>query len=363
MDTREKIKDYYSKVTTEDGGKMQSSVCSCSTKNMPRAYRKIIRKIDKEIKDHFYGCGSPIPDVLAGQTVLDLGCGTGRDCYLISKLVGEEGHVIGVDMNEDQLAIAKKHQDKMASQWGFKQSNLTFKQGYIEDLQALDIEDESIDIVISNCVINLSPFKEAVFKEIWRVLKPGGELYFSDVFVDRRLPKAISEHPVLQGECLGGALYTEDFRRLMNQVGWLDFRYTNTSKSAINNPKLEAIIGNANFYSRTVRAFKLPALLEDRCENYGQIAIYQGDLPGSEQRFALDDTLTFYRDEPQLVCGNTAAMLEETRFAPYFKILGDRSQHFGSFQPKAWAGEPLTSTSCQATSSASSPTCGGSGCC
>lgn len=141
--------------------------------------KEITKEIPDEIISRFYGCGSPIPRTIEGMTILDLGCGTGLDCYILSKLVGENGKIIGVDMTDSQLEIANKYKEDMAKRFGYKKSNVEFKKGYIEDLESLGIEDETIDVVISNCVINLSPFKEEVFKEIFRVLKRGGELYFA----------------------------------------------------------------------------------------------------------------------------------------------------------------------------------------
>ena len=103
-----------------------------------------------------------------------------------------------------------------------------FRQGYMEDLRALGIDDDSIDVVMSNCVLNLSLDKRAVFGEIFRVLKPGGELFFSDIFSDRRVPERFHSDPILHGECLAGAMYTEDFRRLLRDLGCLDYRVTSS---------------------------------------------------------------------------------------------------------------------------------------
>ena len=332
MHNHENIKEYYSHITKEQEGKMKTGICSCALDGTPAHIQAIRASVDEEIVKRFYGCGSPIPDALEGLTVLDLGCGTGYDVYTISKLVGEEGHVIGVDMNDDQLAIAEKHRTSMAETFGYKKSNVTFKKGYIEDLKSIGIEDESIDIVISNCVINLSPDKESVFKEIFRVLKRGGELYFSDIFADRRLPESLEDDPVLLGECIGGAMYVEDFRRLMRKVGWEDFRYMSTTKAAIDNPEIEKRIGNIGFTSRTVRAMKIPDRMEDICEQYGQFVTYKGGILGSEDAFDLDDHHRFFEGLPASVCGNTCAMIQETRFSKYFDIYGDRSRHFGPFE-------------------------------
>ena len=331
-DLRQEVSDYYSKVTTEDEGKMKTNICACSTENMPKKIRGLRRGLPKEIKSHFYGCGSPIPNVVEGLTILDLGCGTGLDCYILSSLVGENGKVIGVDMTDDQLDIANKYKDEMAEKYGYSQSNVEFKKGYIEDLKSIGIEDDSIDIVISNCVINLSPFKEEVFKEIFRVLKRGGELYFSDIFADRRIPEEISNDEILRGECLGGALYTEDFRRLMEKVSFEDYMTISSSKSSIGNKEIKQLLGNINFYSDTISAFKIPDLIEDKCEDYGQFAKYLGGIENNEHYYDLDTKFRFYKDKAEKVCGNTAAYLTETRYEKYFEVYGDRTNHFGKFE-------------------------------
>jgi arsenite methyltransferase len=211
-----------------------------------------------------------------------------------------------------------------------KNVNVDFKKGYIEDLNTLGIKANSIDVVISNCVINLSPDKHSVFNEIFRVLKPGGELYFSDVFADRRVPDNLKNDPVLCGECLAGAMYIEDFRRMLQIIGCPDYRIVVKAKIDLNNPEIENKVGMINFYSMTIRAFKLDNL-EDICEDYGQVAIYKGSIGGYPHFLDLDDHHRFFTGKPLLVCGNTASMIQNTRFSKHFSIIGDRSIHFGPF--------------------------------
>ncbi|MGH8506328.1 MAG: methyltransferase domain-containing protein, partial [Stenotrophobium sp.] len=162
-----------------------------------------------------------------------------------------------------------------------------------------------------------------------RVLKPGGELYFSDVFADRRLPRELLADPVLVGECLAGAMYVEDFRRVLAQLGIADARICARSPIALEDPAVEAKIGFASFESITWRVFKLD--LEDRCEDYGQVAYYLGTMPEHPHEFALDDHHLFRTGRPLPVCGNTADMLGTTRYAPYFRISGDKRVHYGLF--------------------------------
>lgn len=322
------VKEYYGKILT--GSKdLQTSAC-CSMESFPPAHRAVLAEIDSEILDKFYGCGSPIPPAIDGCRVLDLGCGSGRDVYLASKLVGPDGFVIGVDMTDEQLAVARKHIEGQTKRFGFSKPNVDFRQGYIEDLAACGIADNSIDLVISNCVINLSPDKERVFSEIFRVLKPGGELYFSDVFTDRRMPASLKSDPLLYGECLGGAMYIEDFRRLLRSLGCQDYRVVSHRPIGLNNQEIAAKVGMINFNSITVRAFKL-SCLEDLCEDFGQTASYNGTIPGYPHHFTLDDHHTFFTGKPMLVCGNSASMVQETRFGRHFAVSGDRSIHFGAF--------------------------------
>lgn len=345
-DFRHEVEEYYRMVTNEKEGEMETKICCCSD-SLPDYLKEIRNEVNPEITQRFYGCGSPIPPALEGCTVLDLGCGTGLDVYIASKLVGESGRVIGVDMTEDQLAFARKYQDEMAEKFGYEKSNVEFKKGYIEDLKSLGIEDESVDVVISNCVINLSPYKEKVFEEVWRVLKTGGELYFSDIFADRRVSNEIYSNPILRGECLAGAMYIEDFRRLLRKVGREDFRYIKVTEAPIDNKEIEKLLGNVNFTSRTIKAVKLPDLIEDKCEQYGQVAIYRGGILGSDFYFDLDQDHMFIKDLPMNVCGNSCAMIQNTRLGKYFDIIGDRSVHFGLFEGCGNSAPQACSCSCE----------------
>lgn len=253
-DTFNTVKEYYGKIlqTKKD---LKTSAC-CTLEAMPQRLRQIMQNIEPEILDKFYGCGSVLPLLLEGCNILDLGCGTGRDVYIASCVAGEKGFVIGVDMTEEQLAVARKYKEAQMKRFGFKSCNVDFKKGYIEDLRSIGIEDNSQDVVISNCVINLSPDKRSVFSEIFRVLKPGGELYFSDIFADRRIPAEVKNDPVLYGECLGGAMYIEDFKVLLKELGYLDYRVVSERVIAIDDTSLKAKTGDIVFYSMTVRAFK-----------------------------------------------------------------------------------------------------------
>jgi len=341
----ESVKDYYGK-TLHSKKDLKTSAC-CTAEAIPEYQRQVLAKIDDEILTKFYGCGSPIPPLLEGKTVLDLGCGTGRDVYLASYFAGPDGFVIGIDMTEEQLEVAQRHVLTQSRRFGFDEPNVSFRHGYIENLQAAGIDDNSVDVVISNCVINLSPVKEAVFAEIFRVLKPGGELYFSDVFADRRIPETLQDDPVLYGECLSGAMYIEDFRRMLQRVGVSDYRVVSKCPLEVTQKEIAEKIGGITFYSMTVRAFKLDSL-EDLCEDYGQAAIYNGTIQNFPHSFVLDDHHEFVTGKIKTVCGNTAAMLQETRYAEHFRLIGDRSTHFGAFDcaPEAASAETAASCGC-----------------
>ena len=340
--TLDDVRHYYGKVL-KSSSDLKTGAC-CSVDAMPAYLQPLLDDIHPAIKDRFYGCGSPLPPALKGMLVLDLGCGSGRDTYLLSRLVGEHGRVVGVDMTPEQLDVARGHQPWHADRYGYTQSNVRFVDGVIENLVACGIDDSSVDVVVSNCVLNLSPEKERVFAEIMRVLKPGGELYFSDVFADRRIPETLRHDPVLLGECLGGALYTEDFRRLMTRAGCADVRVVSRQPIPLYDPAIIAKIGMIGFTSITVRAFKLD--LEDRCEDFGQVATYKGTIPEHIHAFELDDHHRFEAGRPLRVCGNTFEMLAASRYAAHFCLIGEKQTHFGLFDC-APAVQPVgTAASC-----------------
>ena len=323
----EKVKHYYGEVlqTKRD---LRTTAC-CSVEPFPPHLLPIARQVHPEVLERFYGCGAPLPLALEGLRVLDLGCGTGRDCFMLSALVGPDGSVVGLDMLDEQLEVGRRHQEYHRETFGLEQSNVTFVRGYIEDLQGAGIPDESIDLVVSNCVFNLSPDKERLLGEVFRVLNPGGELYFADVFADRRLSTEQREDPLLLGECLGGAMYVDDLRRLLQGIGVADHRVCKSTAIHIGDAEVRAKLGNASFSSLTIRAFKVD--LEDRCEDYGQVATYLGTVPEAPHAFELDGHHRFETGRPMLVCSNTARMLARTRYAPHFRVDGDESTHFGSF--------------------------------
>ena len=343
--TLHSVREYYGKILKTKND-LKTTAC-CPTGTYPKSIRDILELIHPEVIEKSYGCGIPIPPLLDGCTVLDLGSGAGRDAFILSKLVGPEGQVIGVDMTPEQIAVAKEHQEYHAQALGLEKTNISFHKGLMEDLATLGIEDDSIDVIISNCVFNLSPSKKHLFREVFRVLRPGGELFFSDVFVDRRLASEVQADPVLLGECLGGAMYLEDFRRLLCELGIRDFRVVSRAPIDITDGDVRKKLGHAQFTSVTIRAFKLN--LEDRCEDYGQAVKYTGTIEGHSHSFALDSHHFFEAGKVVAVCGNTADMLRSTRYSEHFEILGDGVTHYGIF--------PCQEPSVGDSSDSSSPPC------
>ena len=321
------VKDYYGKqLQTSDD--LKTSAC-CDASAMPAWLKPLLARVHPEVLARYYGCGLVCPQLLEGCRVLDLGSGSGRDVYALAQLVGKSGEVVGVDMTQEQLAVAEKYRAHHAEQFGY--ANVNFLEGYIEKLDALNLEAGSFDVIVSNCVVNLSPDKDAVLRGVYRLLKNGGEFYFSDVYADRRVPEAVRDDPVLYGECLGGALYWNDFIRLAHRHGFADPRLVEDRPLEITDPKLAPRVGNLKFYSATYRLTKLDSL-ESACEDYGQAVIYLGSIPDHPHRFVLDKHHHIETGKVFPVCGNTWRMLHDTRFAPHFEFIGDFSQHYGLFE-------------------------------
>lgn len=320
------VQDYYGRQLqhTDD---LKTSAC-CDISQIPMWLKPLLARIHPEVLSRYYGCGLVCPPLLEGCRVLDLGCGSGRDVYALAQLVGPTGEVVGVDMTDEQLAIAEKHLDFHADAFGF--SNVRFLHGFIERLDELGLEPGSFDVIVSNCVVNLSPEKDAVLRGVQRLLKPGGEFYFSDVYADRRVPEPVRNDPVLYGECLGGALYWNDFLRLAHSEGFADPRLVDDRPLEITDPALAPRVGNLRFYSATYRLFKIDGL-ETACEDYGQAVIYRGSIPDHADRFVLDSHHNIETGRIFPVCGNTWRMLQDTRFAPHFDFIGDFNRHYGLF--------------------------------
>lgn len=315
------LRDYYGRHLKS---KSDLSQRACCTDESRRRFQDILEKIPEEVKSRHYGCGCPVPvDDLHGLRVLDLGSGAGVDAFILCCLVGSEGMVYGIDMTDEQLDVARRNTSTIMQRFGYQRPNVVFLKDFIEVAES--IPDQSIDLVISDCVINLSPRKDLVFQTIYRVLKEGGEFYISDIAADRRVPETIRNNSELLAECLGGAEYEHDWYDIMKDCRFPDPR--TVSKVEVQRDVLnEPIV----FYSVTVRAFKFSEPLDRRCEDYGQTAIYHGTIAGHQARYIFDDHHAFEAHRPVPVCRNSARMLEETRLSPHFHVTAP-IKHFGLF--------------------------------
>ena len=244
-DTKQIVRNHYSEIATKN-----KSCCSCGcTKTLDsKQISKVIEYSDEEMEivpdaNLGLGCGNPtaIGAIKEGDVVLDLGSGAGFDCFLAAKKAGSSGKVIGVDMTKEMIEKARKN----AEQYGYK--NVEFRFGDIEDLP---IDDNSIDIVISNCVINLAPDKLKVFKEAYRVLKTDGRMYVSDIVLLEELTEAQRNDDDLVAGCVGGALLKDEYLKIIRDAG-LRFRVLFENKK-ISKTQYQGI----SLESLTVEAFK-----------------------------------------------------------------------------------------------------------
>ena len=172
-----------------------------------------LANLPASVTDISLGCGNPIAiaELKTGEVVLDLGSGGGIDCFLAAKIVGDEGHVIGLDMTPDMIKLARRNAKKIGA------SNVEFRFGEMEDIP---LPEGSVDVIISNCVINLSPDKDAVFAEAYRVLRPGGRLSVSDIVVDGNLPPALRQRLDAWAGCIAGALQEQVYLEKMRSAGF-----------------------------------------------------------------------------------------------------------------------------------------------
>lgn len=327
LSMHEEVQSYYGQ-QLQSSADLKTSAC-CDVSQMPQWLKPLLANIHPEVLSRYYGCGLVCPELLEGCRILDLGSGSGRDVYALAQLVGPRGEVVGVDMTDEQLAVANQHRDYHVELYGY--DNVHFMKGYIERLHELELEPESFDVIVSNCVINLSPDKDAVLAGVKSLLKPGGEFYFSDVYAARRVPESLRKDPVLYGECLGGALYWNDFLQLAKRQGFPDPRLVEDRPLEITDPALAPRLGKLRFFSATYRLFKLDELESD-CEDYGQAVIYKGTVPNCAHAFVLDKHHFIETGRVFPVCGNTWRMLQDTRFATHFEFIGNFDTHYGIFE-------------------------------
>ncbi|MHA2152374.1 MAG: arsenite methyltransferase [Candidatus Thorarchaeota archaeon] len=185
--------------------------------------------------ESFAGCGNPVAlaSLREGETVLDLGSGAGLDMFVAAKRVGESGRVIGVDMTPEMIQKAEKN----AKDLGI--SNVEVRQG---DIEELPVENESVDVVISNCVINLAPNKDKVFREAFRVLRPGGRVLISDIVIEEVLPEKVSEQVSSYTGCVSGAILLDDYLEIMRDAGFSDVEVVNKDRfGLVTSAKISAL--------------------------------------------------------------------------------------------------------------------------
>lgn len=289
----------------------------------------LLALLPREIIEKDYGCGDPSRYVREGDVVLDLGSGGGKICYMAAQLVGREGRVIGVDMNDDMLELARKYQPEMAAKLG--DDRVRFMKGRIEDL-ALDVEameayyrehpgstmaalaawqreqtrarpliaDSSVDVVISNCVLNLvdDAHKQQMVSEIFRVLKPGGRVAISDIVSDEPVPNGLKRNPELWSGCISGAFQEQEFLDAFTAAGFMAVCYDKWDAAPWQ------VVEGIEFRSVTLTAHKGAGTA---CLDYGHAVIYRGPYASITD----DEGHVYLRGERMAVCERTYKFLTE----------------------------------------------------
>ncbi len=282
--------------------------------------------IPTESKKRSYGCGSPISDAFPeqGETLVDLGSGSGVECFIGAEKVGPRGKVFGIDMTDEMLELARESQSSVAERLGY--DNLEFRRGYLEDIP---LDDDLADVVISNCVINLSPDKRRTFHEIFRILKPGGRLVVSDIVTDQPIPVSIKNNEKFRGECLGGALQQEQLLAMLRSAGFT------AAKLIKRFPYRKE--GGVQFYSLTFGCRKPGPT--DKIH-----VIYRGPLAA----VMTEEGKLLYKGRKTLLDRTTAEELDESFF-----IIGDNGQvtspqaaNSCCSQPQVFTTAPLESDCC-----------------
>ena len=299
-----------------------------------------LRQIPDEIIEKDYGCGDPSRHVKEGETVLDLGSGGGKICYIASQVVGERGRVIGVDMNDDMLALARSYQNEMASRLGY--GNVSFLKGRIQDLtldrDGLDswlqehpvlneaslrqfeehvaqqrrkhplVDSDSVDVVLSNCVLNLvdDAQKVQLFSEIFRVLRRGGRAAISDIVADEPVPIDLKEDDTLWSGCISGAMEESAFVNAFVDAGFYGVEI------AKRDAEPWQTVSGIEFRSVTVVAYKGK---EGECWDHNEALIYKGPF----SKVTDDDGHAFVRGERTAVCRKTYEIYSKEPYADQFE--------------------------------------------
>ena len=266
--------------------------------------------IPKEVVERFYGCGSPVTaaELQLGETMVDLGSGAGIDCFIAAKKVGTTGRVFGIDMTESMLNVANDCRPRVANALGW--DVVEFKRGFLE---AIPLDAATADVVTSNCVINLSPDKPRVFREIWRVLKDHGRAVIADIVADRAVPPKMRADGKLWGECISGALTEEAFLAQLERAGFYGV-------SILKKTFWKEVEG-CRFFAVTMRGYKFEK--KAGCTYIGQHAIYLGPLKAAVD----EEGHLFPRGTPVEVCTDTAAKLSHPPYAGSFAIVDGPTGH------------------------------------
>jgi arsenite methyltransferase len=263
--------------------------------------------VPEEVLRVSYGCGTPagLATVRPGETVLDIGSGGGIDCFEAARRVGPEGRIIGVDMTDEMLAMARRNAPIVAQNLGYPASNVEFRKGHAENLP---VEDDSVDLIISNCVINLAPDKRKVFREMFRVIRPGGRFTISDIVADAPVPQYLIHDQQKWGDCLSGALPAWEYLAGLVQVGFLGVHQMKFSSWSI--------IDGIHFFSLTLTGYKLPETIESA-------GAAHATLVGPFSRAVDELGQTYHRGRPEPVSARTARLLKTPPFERLF-LLSDR---------------------------------------
>jgi arsenite methyltransferase len=318
--------------------------CLC----LPVSYDKaLLEVIPDEIIKKDYGCGDPSRYIRAGETVLDLGSGSGKACYIISQIVGAKGKVVGVDFNPPMLELARKYQKSIGDKLGFH--NVDFRRGKIQDLQTnLDlvdgylqanpirsvadlaklqdyeaklrqeqplIADESIDVIVSNCVLNLvrPEDKKQLFAEMYRVLKRGGRIAISDIVSDEAVPEHLAKDPALWSACVSGSFQEEDFVRAFE-----DAKFHGIQIEELRSEAYQTVEG-IEFRAVTVTAYKGK---EGPCIERNHAVIYRGPW----KQVVDDDGHTLERGARMAVCDKTFKLYAQAPYAGQFILVPPRQE-------------------------------------
>ncbi len=260
--------------------------------------------IPEEVLKISYGCGTPagLKTVQAGETVLDIGSGGGIDCFEASRLVGPTGQVIGIDMTDTMLEIARKNAAVVAMNLGYPASNVEFRKGLAD---AIPVEDGTIDLIISNCVINLAPDKRKVFREMYRVAKPGGRFTISDIVSDQTVPQYLVHDTQKWGDCLSGALTLTAYMNGMTAAGFLGIHLVKCSPWRV--------IDGIHFFSVTLTGYKLPSVPTASSIRYAT-------LRGPFSRVTDERGTTYQRGIPQAITPEHVQLLSSPPFADHFLL-------------------------------------------